>query len=153
MHHVNKEKRKIMKTTKLILSIILISLAPLLLGQRSLKIERLLPNRNRQAAHFISDRKVDKSRIEFWMHDTQGWASKKVSYEVYDAPVIARTIYVHRVDIIHEENLRLEPWMVAPFESKLEEELSLESWMTAPFEMNIDEEEPHIESWMITPWI
>ncbi len=142
-----------MKTTKLIFSIALLALGTISFGQRSFNIERLPSDQNHELAHFTSDGKIENSHIEFWMHDAQGWASEKVSFDVYETPVVDRTIYVEQVEVLYEENLRLESWMTTPFEcSVAEEELNIESWMVIPFETDITEDELNIESWMTTPF-
>ena len=142
-----------MKTTKLILSITLVAMATVAYGQRTSRIERVSSNQDNQVAHFAANVKGESSRFENWMHDLRGWASKNASWNVYEAPVVARTIFAEQLEVIYEEELGIESWMATPFKSSLgEEELRLESWMTAPFETNFTEEEPTIESWMIVPF-
>ena len=140
-----------MKTIRIFLSFALFALATVSFGQRTYMMERLFPNRNQQVAHLTADRHAANSRIEFWTHDPQGRASKKVSYDIYEAPVVARTLYVEQVEILFEENLQIEAWMIAPFKSKnFEKRLKVESWMTAPFEAG---EYIEMESWMYSSWI
>lgn len=150
---VNTTKRKIMKTTKLILSIAMIALATTSFAQHIFNIERVSPKQYHQIAHFSADKNPENNQIEIWMHDLQGRASKKVSWDVYEAPDVTRTLFVEQVEVIYEEVLGLESWMTAPFESNLaEEELYVEPWMTAPFENDIAEEELFLESWMVAPF-
>lgn len=140
-----------MKTIRLFLSIALFTLATVSFGQRTYMMERLFPNRNQQVAHLTADRQPANSRIEFWTHDSQGWASKKVCYDIYEAPVVARTLYVEQVEILFEENLQIEAWMTTPFKSKItEKRLKVESWMITPFEAG---EFIEMESWMYASWI
>jgi hypothetical protein len=52
-----------------------------------------------------------------------------------------------------EEELKLESWMVTPFESEFTEfELQMENWMITPFESEFTEFELQMENWMITPF-
>ena len=149
--NVKTTQHKIMKTIRIFLSFALFALATVSFGQRTYMMERLFPNRNQQVAHLTADRHAANSRIEFWTHDPQGRASKKVSYDIYEAPVVARTLYVEQVEILFEENLQIEAWMIAPFKSKnFEKRLKVESWMTAPFEAG---EYIEMESWMYSSWI
>jgi len=142
-----------MKTTKLILSIALVALTTTAFAQHIFNSERVSPKQYHQIAHFFADKNPENNRIEIWMHDFQGRASKKASWDVYEAPVVTRTLFVEQVEVIYEEGLRLESWMTAPFESNLaEEELNVEPWMTAPFENDIAEEELFLESWMVAPF-
>ncbi|MCK5134344.1 MAG: hypothetical protein KAR19_01050 [Bacteroidales bacterium] len=106
-----------MKTTKLILSITLVALVTTSFGQlasidghsrlNALK-NRIFPNRNTEVVY------------------------SKANYE---APVVSRSIFIEQAEIIFEDDVLMENWMTAPFESSVaEEEISIESWMTAPFE-------------------
>ena len=142
-----------MKTTRLLLSIILVALATVSFGQRSYRMERLSPDHRQQVAHFTADRHAENSRIEIWTHNPHGRASKKVSYDISEAPVVASDFYFEQVEILYEENLQIESWMTTPFKSSVvEEELNIESWMTTPFNTNIDEDRLKVESWMTTPF-
>lgn len=55
-----------------------------------------------------------------------------------------------------EEELKLESWMVIPFESEFTEvtefELQVENWMVTPFESDFTEFELQLENWMVTPF-
>jgi len=142
-----------MKTIRIFLSFALFALATVSFGQRTYMMERLFPNRNQQVAHLTADRHAANSQIEIWTHDPQGRASKKVSYDIHEAPVVARTLYVEQVEILYEENLRIEAWMTTPFKSSVaEEELNIESWMIAPFKSKNFEKRLKIESWMTAPF-
>ena len=144
---------RVMKTTKLILSIALVALATTSFAQHIFNIERVSPKQYHQIAHFSADKNPENNQIEIWMHDLQGRASKKVSWDVYEAPDVTRTLFVEQVEVIYEVVLGLESWMTAPFENDIaEEELFLESWMVAPFENTIVDEELILESWMTTPF-
>ena len=142
-----------MKTIRIFLSFALFALATVSFGQHTYMMERLFPNRNQQVAHLTADRHTVNSQIEFWTHDPQGWASKKASYNIYEAPVVARTLYVEQIEILFEENLLIEAWMTTPFKSSVaEEELNIESWMIAPFKSKNFEKRLKIESWMTAPF-
>jgi len=54
-------------------------------------------------------------------------------------------------DLVIEQEMDLEKWMVAPFEASLETDLALENWMVAPFEASV-EEELTMENWMAVPF-
>ena len=142
-----------MKTTKIILSIALVALATVSLGQRTYVLERLFPDEDPQIAHFTANDEYKKSRIEIWKHNLHGWASEKMTWDVYQAPVVSHTFYAEQVEVVYEEALELEGWMTRPFESSFaEEELNVESWMTKPFESSFAEEELNVESWMTKPF-
>ncbi len=144
--YVNTAKRKIMKTTKLILSIALVALATAAMGQRTLLMEQSQPNQNDQVAYFTANAS-EHSNIDIWRYDTEGGTSKKVSWIVYEAPVVTRTIFVQQAEILYEEDISTEKWMTAPFESSVaEEELHLESWMTSPFKAF---QVIKVEEWML----
>lgn len=142
-----------MKTTKLILSIALVALATVSVGgQRTYILERLISNDEPQIAQLTADNEREKSRIEIWKHNFNGWASEKFTWDVYEAPKVAHTFYAERVEVVHEENLELEKWMTRPFKDEfVEEEVRIESWMARPFKDEFIEEELYIESWMTTP--
>ena len=119
--------------------------------------------KSQQVAHFTADRHAANSRIEIWTYNPHGSTNKKVSYDIseapvvardfYEAPVVARDFYFEQVEILYEENLQIESWMTTPFiSSVVEEELNIESWMTTPFNTNIDEDRLKVESWMTAPF-
>lgn len=146
-----RKKRKIMKTTKLIVSIALVALATASFGQRTFSLERLLPAQNLDVPGILAENQTEANRIEIWMHDLHGRASSKMLWNVYEAPVVSRTIFVEEAEVVYDESLELETWMIVPFEKDLNEvELTLEPWMTSPFETNPLEDDLVLESWMTT---
>ena len=54
-------------------------------------------------------------------------------------------------DLVIEQEMDLEGWMIEPFEASIEYELALENWMAVPFEASIDGD-LLLESWMTTPF-
>lgn len=66
----------------------------------------------------------------------------------FEEPMVYRTYFA-----ASDDDLAVEPWMTAPFETSLyEEELQIEAWMTAPFESNYYEPEIPVEPWMTAPF-
>ena len=142
-----------MKTTKIILSIALVALTATSFGQLSSIKDRIFSKRNTEVAYYTADYKAESSRIENWMGDLRSWASDKISRDAYEAPEVYRTIIIEQADVVYEEELGLENWMSAPFESSVaEDELFLESWMSTPFECDVCDAELGLESWMTTPF-
>jgi len=137
-----------MKTTKIFLSIALVALTATSFSQLSFK-DRLFSKRNHEVVCYTADYKTESSKIENWMVDMSDWANSKISRSAYQAPVVFSTYIVDQVEIVYEDELGLESWMTAPFESSVvENELVLESWMAEPFEIGFAEEEIEIEEWM-----
>ncbi len=124
-----------MKTTKLFLSIALVVLTANSFSQLSFN-DRLFSKRNNEVANYTACYNAESS---------------KVSRDAYEAPEVSSPCIIAQVEVIYEDEIALESWMTAPFETGLEEEeLSIESWMTAPFEAA---EEIEIEEWMTTAFI
>lgn len=141
-----------MRTSKLTLSIALLTLAATTFGQLSLR-ERLFSRDNAQMAYFTADYKTKTSMVESWMYDLRSWSADRISKDVADAPVVSETFVIENADVIYEEEIALESWMGGPFEVGLvEEELYVEAWMSAPFETALVEEELFIENWMSAPF-
>ena len=152
----NKNAR-VMKTTKLILSIALVALIALAttsFGQLSSIKERMFNKQSNEVEFITADYKSNpNTRIESWMHDLRSWSSDRSSGDTYVAPVVIYTINVENDNVVFEEELFLESWMAAPFKSSIiDEALTLEAWMTTPFEDNIIDENQILETWMITPF-
>lgn len=142
-----------MKTTKLILSIVLVALATAVYGQQTFSMERFFPSHTQQVQSFLAENHTENSRIEIWKHNPDGRSSLKTSWNVYESPMVARTIFVEEADVVYEGNLELEGWMIVPFEKELNEaELALEPWMAAPFETSKIETDLVVESWMTSPF-
>lgn len=142
-----------MKTTKIILSIALVALGTSSFGQLRLIKERLFQKRNPQVEMItVNHNYKEKSRVENWMYDLQGWTIRD-SEETNENPVIIRTIRTNRVEVIYEQQMTLENWMTAPFEYRdLEENQEVESWMKTPFETGMTGMDLPLELWMTTPF-
>jgi len=54
-------------------------------------------------------------------------------------------------EIIYEQEMDMENWMIEPFESSFENDLAMEEWMSEPFEVYF-ESKLSLESWMLTPF-
>jgi len=52
-------------------------------------------------------------------------------------------------DVVIEQEMDLEGWMIEPFEASIDGDLLLESWMTTPFDTT---EELLVEDWMAVAW-
>jgi len=150
-----------MRTTRLFISILLVTIATngygqipgFEEGQSVLEVikNNLFPNRNQEVIYIPVEYKEETGRIESWMSDLHSWATDLVSEDAYSVPVITRTILVEQAEVIFESDLEVENWMNTPFESGLaEEEMVVENWMVAPFESALAEEELIVEQWMIT---
>ena len=142
-----------MKTTKLILSVVLVALATAAYGQRTFSLERYSPSHTQQVPSYLAENHTENSRIDIWRHNPGVRSSYKTSWNVYEAPLVARTIFVEEAEVIYDENLSIEGWMIVPFEKELNEaELALEPWMAAPFETSTGEADLVVESWMTAPF-
>ncbi len=126
-----------MKTTKLFFSIALVVLTATSFSQLSFN-DRLFSKRNNEVANYTACYNAE---------------SNNISGDVDHAPVVSNTCYTEQVESIYEDELGMENWMTAPFESSvIEDELILEPWMAEPFETGLTEEELSIESWMTAPF-
>ena len=74
---------------------------------------------------------TESNRIENWMHDLHSWASEKISRDTYVDPAVVRTIYIEQVEVVYNEEINLESWMVIHFESRLAEDIEIEDWMAS----------------------
>jgi hypothetical protein len=149
----NKAKRKVMKTTKIITSILLVALATSAFGQLGSIKERLFPKKSAQVQFHTVDFNTGTGRIEGWLSDINNRMSDRNPESLYETPVVYRTIYARQAEVIFENEIGMEHWMAIPFENSLaEEEVTLEEWMADPFESATVEEEVQIESWMTTPF-
>ena len=142
-----------MKATRIILGFALIALSTAASGQRTYLLERQFPNRDNHMAILSSDQRMESNPVDLWIYDNNGWARKKISYKVYEAPLPSMTIYFDQYEILYEEDLQTEHWMTQPFETLLAEPaLTIESWMVKPFDEIVIEEELTLESWMGEPF-
>ncbi|HER09259.1 MAG TPA: hypothetical protein ENO20_10155 [Bacteroides sp.] len=151
-----------MKATKLFTGILLVAMATSANGQvfgskdhtlfEGIK-DRLFPNRNQKVEYLTVDFQSERGRIEIWISDLHSWAIDLVSGDVYEAPVISRTILVDHAEVVFESDLRVEQWMGTPFETGVSEDaLTVEGWMAAPFEEGVTDNEVVVEDWMAIPF-
>jgi hypothetical protein len=117
-----------MKTTKTIISAILVALATVTLGQQDF------------------NKKIKSS--------VSGRQGHYLSYEVaYNALPASFTLYKTGAGCIGKADAGVEDWMTVPFESSvLDHDLAVENWMTTPFKNEMDQEGLYVESWMATPF-
>ena len=150
---LNLKNARVMKTTKIILSIALVTLTATSFGQLSNFKEKLFAKRTNTVAIYTANYTNNESRIETWMHDLRSWASERRTNDGVEAPVVAESFVIESADVVYEETLTIENWMSAPFETDVyEEALTLESWMSVPFETGVYEEALNLESWMTSPF-
>ena len=67
--------------------------------------------------------------------------------EITMAPNISRTIHVRNLEVMYDEDLKVEEWMTSSFENNIEEAIEIESWMTSSFDV-LMEEGLVVEEWM-----
>jgi hypothetical protein len=150
-----------MKTAKLVLSILGVSLATLSFGQL-LSLQETNRNMDLQMARIMEPQdevlfystayNAENGRIMHWVHHDPTSSFYSVTS---NAPVVSRTYFHSAVKPLYEEVPVLETWMTIPFKSSLEDrELEVEDWMKIPFEAaEFDEKELEIEPWMMANWI
>ena len=143
-----------MKTKNLIICITLVALTATSFGQRSVTRERLFNKHNNQIEYITAEYNYNEnSRIENWIHDLPSWVSNRAARNLYVAPAVTESFFIEQVDLVYEEQLGIESWMVIPFEfGVVEEKYGLESWMTTPFENSLAEEEISLDPWMTIPF-
>lgn len=150
----SKNNARVMKIKNLILSITLVALTATSFGQRSSIRDRLFNKHNNQIEFITAEyNSNENSRIENWIHDLPGWFRNRTARNLYVTPAVTESFVIEQFDLVYEEPLGIESWMVTPFEYGVaEEELGLEPWMTAPFKSSLAEEEISLESWMTVPF-
>ena len=127
-----------MKTIKIFLSIAGVALTTICSGQ-------LLSHNNNDVLFYTSYYNSAHSRFE---HRLNEYPSRSASGDQFEVPIMFRTFFVPM-----ENDMHVESWMTAPFETNVYEEVpEIESWMIAPFESCDYEEEIEIEAWMTTAW-
>jgi hypothetical protein len=142
-----------MKTIKIITSIILVALVTSAFGQPGSLKERLFPNKAAQVQFHTVEYNAGMSRIEGWVSGINNRMSHRNLENIYETPVVYRSIYARQAEVIFENEIGMEHWMAVPFENSLaEEQVTFENWMADPFEAAPVEEEVQIESWMSTPF-
>ena len=127
-----------MKTIKIFLSIAGFALTTISFGQL---LERNQDDVLLYSAYYNST----ENRFEHRLHP---YSARNLPGDRFNEPVITRTYFA-----LDENNISIEPWMTAPFESSLnEEEIMIESWMLSPFESNYFEDDLVVEPWMTAPF-
>jgi hypothetical protein len=149
-----------MKTAKIALSILGVTLATLSFGQllsqhennkaTDLAMARILEAQD-EVLFYTAVYNEDKSLTMHWVNHKP---NANTSYPAYITPLESRTYFARKVDAMYEEIPVVEAWMTTPFESSLEDsELRIEDWMTTPFDIEISDEALTIEPWMTSEWI
>lgn len=142
-----------MKTKYIIFSIVLVALTTTSFAQLSSIKERLVNRKHHHVEIRHADYSTGNGSVERWMHGIQDWANERFTRDIYEGPVITRTICSDQVEIIYDQELNLENWMETPFESIFTEEaLLMENWMAAPFENSLAEQTLSLEGWMAAPF-
>jgi hypothetical protein len=128
-----------MKTLKIFLIIAGFALTSISFGQ-------LLSRKSNDMLLYTAYYNSATNRFEHLLHPYTGM---NMPGDRFEEPVITRTYFAG-----YENNISIEPWMTAPFESSVyEEEPMIESWMLSPFESDYFEPDPIIEEWMTTPFV
>jgi hypothetical protein len=128
-----------MKKIKILLSVAGFALTSICFGQ-------LLSQNNHDVLFYTAYYNAANSRFEHRLNEYPG---RTASGDQLEAPIITRTFFVPV-----ENEMAIESWMTAPFETNYyEEEILLESWMLAPFESCYFEEDLKVEAWMTKSWM
>ena len=122
-----KQNARVMKTSKLFLSIALVALATISFGMNS-------EHNNLDFENEVV--------MESWM--SSPFESAEADLIVEDWMTVPFTS--------DESELVLEDWMTTPFNNIVEEELMVENWMVSPFGLGAEQEALTLESWMSTPF-
>ena len=149
-----------MKTAKIALSILGVTLATLAFGQllsehetkkaTDLAMTRILEAQD-EVLFYTAVYNAENGRT---LHQVNHKPDPKTSSPIYITPLESRTYFARKVEAMYEEIPVVEDWMTTPFESSLEDsELRIEDWMITPFEIEIPEEALEIEPWMSSEWI
>ena len=132
IHSKTNKNARVMKTTKLFLSIALVTLTITAFGNYNSSIETVYES---------------ELSLESWM------ITPFESAVLEEALSLESWMVAPFENAVSEEDLAMESWMVAPFESNIsEEDLAMELWMEAPFASCMAEEGLVLEPWMSTPF-
>lgn len=149
-----------MKTVKIALSILGVTLATLSFGQllsehetnkaTDLAMTRILEAQD-EVLFYTALYNAENGRT---MHQVNHKPDANTSSPNYVTPLESRTYFARKVEAMYEATPVVEAWMITPFESSLEDsELRIEDWMITPFEIELREEALEIEPWMTSEWI
>ena len=90
-----------------------------------------------QVAYHPADNKAENKQIE----------TRTLNFIVED------TISSNKSEFICEEQMGIDKWMTAPFQTGISEEQPLENWMKIPFSSTVVGKQIVLESWMSESWI
>lgn len=142
-----------MKTIKLTVSIVLIAMASVAVGQKTSFKERLFPNMNHEVVFVNTDYEAESNRMEMFMDNVLNWFSPRGNNPYFEIPKVSMTYYLDHAEVIFETEPVMENWMTVPFDNQFcEEVLELESWMTSSFTNDLEDSGPALEVWMTTPF-
>jgi len=118
-----------MKTAKLFFSIILVILATNSFSQQNFVRGKYFPNRDKKTTVKTVAYSSDHGRRSSWRHDLYNRTNDRFAGDSYEVPVVVCSDFVENAEVIYEQELILESWMIEPFESF--DSLELEEWMVA----------------------
>jgi len=150
-----------MKTAKIFLSILGVTLVTLSFGQliaqtsntSDLNMASIIESEN-EVLFYTASFNAEDHRTIHWVNQIPGTYYPSISSIDYESLLVSRAYFARDVKANYEEITGLESWMTIPFRSSLEEpESGVERWMITPFESEIADEDLEVESWMISEWI
>ena len=155
-------KASIMKTTKILLSILGVALATVSFGQLMSLPEisdssdpdmgRYMEQEN-EVLFYTAEYNPENGRTTHWLNYRPGLKYIVPEYR-HDDPAVSRTYFGRDIQALYEKVPVVEQWMTIPFGNSLEDsELRVEDWMITPFESDYAEEALDIEPWMTESWI
>jgi len=149
-----------MKTAKIFLSILGVTLATLSFGQLislhetnnaiDLNMAWIMESED-EVLFYTAEHNPENGRT---VHRINHNPNSRYHTVTSNAPMVSRVYFTRNVKAMYEEIPVVETWMIIPFESSLENyELQIEDWMITPFEYESGEETLEIEPWMTSEWI
>lgn len=139
-----------MKTTKIILSVALLTIGTFTFGQKSSLFEKVFHGRSNKVEYITANHVTSPGKIEM---KVQELLCLNDGFAIKDEPVVYLSYTVARADVVYEEAIITEAWMTSPFEASLPEaRINVESWMLTPFDSGLTENKLSVESWMTTPF-
>lgn len=146
----NNINARVMKTTKIFLSVALLSLATFSFGQQSSLFEKVFHGRSNKVEYITANHVTGPGRMEMKVQELLGMNK---GFAIKDEPVVYLSYTVARADVVYEEAINTEEWMTSPFEAGLPEAvISVEPWMLSPFDSGPIENDLSVERWMTTPF-
>jgi hypothetical protein len=146
----NDINARVMKTTKIILGVALLTLGTFTFGQKSSLIEKVFHGRSNKVEYITAHHVTAPGKIEMKVQELLGMSNE---FALLDEPVVYLSYTVARADVVYEEAINTEAWMTSPFEASLPEAgISVEPWMMSPFDSGLTENELSVERWMTTPF-